>query len=109
MTRNFDSIQVTLGRGSQDRGALHQAINVAQQMFGAGIWNGEGRLIIHDAYDVHRQMSLSGEPEFNWEVCANVYPGVHELVEGQDYEVHPLPDDFWEMHQLPNPHTNTKS
>ncbi len=76
MTKKFNSIQVTLGKGRQDIGALHRAINVAQQMFGAGIWNGEGQLIVHEAYDVGRELSLSGEPEFNREVCANAYPGI---------------------------------
>lgn len=98
----FDSIQVLVGEGRGDTGAIHRALDVARQLFAVGKWDGWERIIIHHAYEFHRKLSLT-PGVYNGAVNAVVHEGVNELVEGQDYQIKPLPPNFWEMHQLPTP------
>jgi len=120
------NLQVGIGQGRQDTGAQHRAIDVAGQLLAVGKWpdHQTTRIIIHNPYDLHRQLQLSGQPEYNAQVNINalvldpwsygprtkgkgykVYSGVHDLVLGEHYETHPLPASFWQMHGLPEPET----
>ncbi len=62
--------QVKIGRGHNDRGAFHRAIDLAVDLFRSGQWNGRGLLIIHDPYNTHQRAKFWREP----------------LVAGADYE-----------------------
>ena len=101
------NLQVGIGQGRQDTGAQHRAIDVAGQLLVVGKWPDHQmmRIIIHNPYDLHRQLQLSGKSEYNAQVNVNVHSGVHDLVLGEHYETHPLPASFWQMHGLPEPET----
>lgn len=52
------SFQVKVGRGRSDTGAHHRAIDVARKLFEAGLWDGHGLLIVHEAYEMQAKMQL---------------------------------------------------
>lgn len=83
----FDSMQVCIGRGRQDPGALHRAIAVAQELHAAGKWDGLGRLIVHEADQLLRTLQLSGRHHFDCKVVCTVHNAIDTLEEGKDYEV----------------------
>jgi hypothetical protein len=86
----FDSMQVTIGKGDQDKGALHRAIAVAAQLHAAGRWDGRGRIVVHHAREVHRRLQFSPRERYDAETNTNVHAAVHELEAGEDFEVRPL-------------------
>ncbi len=102
MTNPDWNLQVKIGRGRNDTGAHHRAINVAQQLLAVGKWPNHMNtlIVIHDAYDVHRRLQLSGLGKYHAEHNVTVYPTVHDLVHGRDYELHPLTDSFRQLHNL---------
>jgi hypothetical protein len=61
---------VKVGRGRNDMGAYHRAVDVARTLFESGRWNGRGLIVVHVPYDTHRKMSFLRE----------------ELALGEDYE-----------------------
>ena len=67
--------QVKVGRGATDTGAWHRALEVARDLHEAGRWNGNGLIVIHDAYDSHRTAS------YEW------LGGLTTLKEGEHYEI----------------------
>jgi hypothetical protein len=96
------NLQVKTGRGRSDTGAHHRAINIAQQLLTIGHWPDSlnSRIIIHNAYDLHRQLQLSGSGTYHADYNVIVYPVVHDLIPTQDYEIHPLTDSFRQIHNL---------
>ncbi len=102
MTNPDWNLQVKIGRGRSDTGAHHRAINIAQQLLAVGKWPDymNTRIVIHDPYDLHRQLQLSGTGVYHANYNVVVYPAVHDLVHGRDYELHPLTDSFRQMHNL---------
>ncbi|MCP4425077.1 MAG: hypothetical protein GY803_11325 [Chloroflexi bacterium] len=102
MTNPDWNLQVKLGRGRKDTGVHHRAINIAQQLLAVGRWPdySNTRIIIHNTYDLHRQLQLSGSGTYHAEYNVTVYPAVHDLIPGQDYEIHPLTDSFRQTHNL---------
>lgn len=98
------NLQVRIGQGRSDIGALHRAIHIGVQLFATGRWPekfSQVRLIVNCPYEIHRRISLNGY--YNADFKAIIYSGVNDLVEGKDYEFQPLPADFWRMHGLPDP------
>ncbi|MFQ5418877.1 MAG: hypothetical protein ACE5EY_00800 [Anaerolineae bacterium] len=102
MTNPDWNLQVKLGRGRSDTGAHHRAINVAQQLLAVGKWPDHlsTLIVIHDAYDLQRQLQMSGQGAYNADYNVVVYPAVHALIHGRDYEIHPLTDSFRQIHNL---------
>jgi len=102
MTNPDWNLQVKIGRGRSDTGAHHRAINIAQQLLVAGCWPDylNTRIVIHDAYDTHRNLQMSGAGEYHAKYNVTVYPAVHDLIPGRDYEIHPLTASFWQIHNL---------
>ena len=94
--------QVKIGRGRNDTGAHHRAINIAQQLLAAGRWldHLNTRIVIHNAYDTHRRLQMSGAGQYHAKYNVTVYPAVHDLIRGQDYEIHPLTASFRQLHNL---------
>jgi hypothetical protein len=94
--------QVKIGRGRKDTGAHHRAIEVARQLLAIGRWPNhlDTFIVIHNAYELHRRLQLSGPGEYQAEYNATVYPAVHDLRPGQDYEVVVMSDSFRELHDL---------
>lgn len=54
--------QVKIGHGRGDTGAHHRAVEVARQLFAIGRWPNHLNtlIVIHQAYDLHRRLRLSG-------------------------------------------------
>lgn len=102
MTNPDWNLQVKTGRGCKDTGAHHRAINIAQQLLAAGRWPDylNTRIVIHDAYDTHRNLQMSGAGEYHAKYNVTVYPAVHDLIRGRDYEIHPLTASFRQIHNL---------
>jgi len=102
MTNPDWNLQVAIGRGRNDTGARHRAINIAQQLLAVGHWPDHlnTRIVIHNACDTHRRLQLSGPGVYNAERNVTVYPAVHDLIPGQEYEIHPLTDSFRQTHNL---------
>lgn len=102
MTNPDWNLQVKTGRGRKDTGAHHRAINIAQQLLGAGRWPDylNTHIVIHDAYDTHRNLQMSGAGEYHAKCNVTVYPAVHDLIRGRDYEIHPLTASFRQTHNL---------
>jgi len=107
MTNPDWNLQVKIGRGqatssSPDTGAHHRAINVAQQLLAVGKWPNHMNtlIVIHDAYDLHRRLQMSGPGKYHAEYNVTVYPGVHDLIHGRNYEIRPLTDSFRRLHAL---------
>ncbi len=102
MTNPDWNLQVKIGRGRSDTGVHHRAINIAQQLLAIGRWPDclNTRIILHDAYDRHRQLQMSGPGRYHAEHNVTVYPAVHDLVHGRDYEIHPMTDTFRQIHNL---------
>lgn len=96
------NLQVKTGRGRSDTGAYHRAINIAQQLLAINRWpDHSGTLIvIHNAYELHYRLQLSGSGTYRFEYNVTVYPGIHDLIPGQDYEIHPLPDSLRQNYNL---------
>lgn len=94
--------QVKIGRGRSDTGAHHRAIEVARQLLAIGRWPDHLNtlIVIHDAYDLHRQLQLSGCGAYNADHNVTVYPAVYELEAGQDYEIACMSDSFRQAHNL---------
>ena len=63
--------QVKVGRGRNDLGAYHRAVDVARRFFEDDRWDGRGLFILHEAYETQLRFSFLRE----------------ELVEGADYEI----------------------
>ena len=96
------NLQVSIGKGRKDTGAHHRAINIAQQLLAAGHWPGHlnTRIVIHNAYDTHRRLQMSGAGQYDAQYNVIVYTAVHDLIPGQDYEIHPLTDTYRQLHNL---------
>ena len=96
------NLQVKIGNGRKDTGAYHRAINVAQQLLAIDRWPDHSNtlIVIHDAYDLHRQLQMSGQGVYHADYNVVVYPAVHDLIRGRDYEIHPLTDSFRQVHNL---------
>jgi hypothetical protein len=87
----FDATQVfVVGGAGIDEGPRHRAIAVASQLYAAGRWDGKGRIAIRDPCTLHRLLQLSEAERFDAETCTTVHAHVHELREGDDFEVRPL-------------------
>lgn len=80
----MDNNNVKIGRGLGDTGAYHRALDVARQLEAAGLWDGHGLIVIHDAYDTHRKVQLT--PVEKRVGAVTVHAGIHDLIQGQDYE-----------------------
>ncbi len=102
MTNPDWNLQVKIGRGRSDTGAHHRAINIAQQLLAVGKWSDHMNtlIVIHNAYDLHRQLQMSGQGVYNTDYNVVVYLAVHDLVHGRDYKLHPLTDSFRQIHNL---------
>jgi hypothetical protein len=83
-------MQVLIGKGRYDKGALHRAIAVAAQLRAVGKWDGRGRIVIHHPREVHRRLAGSPRERYDSETNTNVHKAVHELEEGKDFEILPL-------------------
>ncbi len=96
------NLQIKIGNGRKDTGAHHRAINIAQQLLAAGRWPDQlnTRIVIHNAYDTHRRLQMSGVGEYHADYNVTVYPAVHDLIRGRDYEIHPLTGSFRQLHNL---------
>ena len=84
--------QVKLGRGLSDTGAHHLAIEIARQLLAIGRWldHLHTLIVIHNAYDLHRQLQLSGPGVYEAGRGVTVSPAAYELAAGRDYEVVPI-------------------
>ena len=103
MTNPDWNLQVKTGWDCSDTGAQHRAINIAQQLLAIGRWPDylNTRIVIHDAYGTHRRLQLSAPGTYHAVHNVTVYPAVHDLVNGRDYELHPLTaDPFRQAHHL---------
>jgi hypothetical protein len=102
MTNPDWNLQVKIGRGCRDTGAHHRAIEIARQLLAIGRWPDHLNtlIIIYDAYDLHRQLQLSGGGVYNADHNITVYPAVYELEAGRDYGIVPMSDSFRELHDL---------
>lgn len=94
--------QVKIGRGRSDTGAHHRAIEVARQLLAIGRWPDylNMLIVIHDAYDLHRRLQLSGPGTYHTDYNVVVYPAVYEMEAGQDYEIVAMSDSFRQIHDL---------
>jgi hypothetical protein len=80
---------VKIGRGLSDTVAYHRALEVARQLEAADLWDGQGLIAIHETYDIHRQVqSTPVEKLFG---TTNVRAGIHDRIQGQDYELSARP------------------
>lgn len=104
----FDSLQILVGKGRGDTGAFHRALDLARQLCAVDKWNGQGRLMIHHAYELHTRISMT-EGHYDATVNAVVHEGIKGLEEGKDYEILPLPENFWEMHQVEPPQRSNRA
>jgi hypothetical protein len=102
MTNPDWNLQVKIGRGRSDTGTHHRAIEVARQLLAIGRWPDHLNtlIVIHDAYDQHRQLQLSGPGTYHADFNVVVYPAVYELVAGQDYQIASMSDSFRQLHDL---------
>ena len=57
-------------------------------------------IVIHDTYDQHRRLQLSGPGMYHADFNVVVYPAVYELETGRDYEIVPMSDSFRQLHDL---------
>lgn len=94
--------QVKIGRGRSDTGAHHRAIEIARQLLAIGRWPDHLNtlIVIYDAYDLHRQLQLSGQGVYDADHNVTVYPAVYELEAGRDYEIVPMSGSFRQLHDL---------
>ncbi|WP_420640502.1 hypothetical protein [Candidatus Leptofilum sp.] len=101
MTKPDWNRQVKLGRGRSDTGAHHRAIEIARQLLVIGRWPDHLHtlIVIHNAYDLHRHLQLSGAGVYDAGQGITVYPAAYELAAGQDYEVAPM--DATAPHPIP--------
>jgi hypothetical protein len=107
MTSPDWNLQVKLGRGRGDAcigntGAHHRAIEVARQLLAIGRWPDSlnSLIVIHDPYELHRRLQMSGPGQYNSGHNVTVFPAVYDLVPGRDYEIVPLSDSFRQIHDL---------
>ena len=102
MTNPDWKLQVKIGRGRSDTGAHHRAIEVARQLLATGRWldHLNTLIVIHDAYDLHRQLQLSGGGVYNADHNVTVYPAAYELEAGRDYEIIAMSESFRQLHDL---------
>lgn len=102
MTNPDWNLQVKIGRGRSDTGAHHRAIEVARQLLAISRWPDHSNtlIVIHDAYDLHRQLQLSGQGVYDADHNVTVYPAVYELEAGRDYEIAPMSGSFRQLHGL---------
>ncbi|HRQ42153.1 MAG TPA: hypothetical protein PLD25_29895 [Chloroflexota bacterium] len=102
MTNPDWNLQVKIGRGRSDTGAHHRAIEVSRQLLAVGCWPDHLNtlIVIHDAYDLHRQLQLSGQGVYDADHYVTVYPAVYELEAGRDYEIVSMSDSFRQLHDL---------
>jgi hypothetical protein len=102
MTNPDWNLQVKIGRGRSDTGAHHRAIEVVRQLLAIGRWPDHLNtfIVIHDAYDLHRRLQLSGPGTYQADRNVVVYPAVYELEAGRDYEIVPMSDSFRQLHDL---------
>lgn len=102
MTHPDWNLQVKIGRGRSDTGAHHRAIEMARQLFAIGRWFDplNTLIVIHDAYDLHRRLQLSGRGTYNSDHNVIVYPAVYELEASRDYEITCMSDSFRQAHKL---------
>lgn len=94
--------QVKIGRGRSDTGAHHRAIEIARQLLAIGRWPDhlDTLIVIHEAYELHRRLHLSGPGTYHADYNVVVYPAVYELETGQDYEIAAMSDSFRQIHDL---------
>lgn len=94
--------QVKIGRGRSDTGAHHRAIEIARQLLAIGRWPDhlDTLIVIHEAYELHRRLHLSGPGTYHADYNVVVYPAVYELETGQDYEIAAMSDSFQQLHDL---------
>ena len=94
--------QVKIGRGRSDTGTHHRAIEVARQLLAIGRWPDHLNtlIVIHDAYDQHRHLHLSGPGKYHADYNVVVFPAVYEMETGQDYEIVAMSDSFRQIHDL---------
>ena len=94
--------QVKIRRGRSDTGAHHRAIKVARQLLAIGHWPDylNTLIVIHEAYDRHRQLQQSGLGKYHPDFNVVVYPAVYELEAGRDYEIVAMSDSFRQLHDL---------
>jgi hypothetical protein len=102
MTNPAWNTQVKIGRGRSDTGAHHRAIEVARQLLAIGRWphHLDTLIVIHDPYDLHRRLQLSGPGTYYADYNVVLYPAAHELQPGQDYELIRMSDSFRALHDL---------
>ncbi len=83
---------VKLGRGRSDNGAHHRAIEIARQLLVIGRWSDplHTLIVIHNAYDIHRHLQLSGPGVYDADRGVTVYPAAYELTAGREYEIVPI-------------------
>jgi hypothetical protein len=86
---SFDLDQVLVGEGRGDNGAYDRAVEIASQLHAVDKWDGQGRIVIHNPYSVHRWISLT-PGRFDQEAGVTVHEGIRDLVKGESYEIRPL-------------------
>lgn len=92
MTNPDWNLQVKIGRGRTDTGAHHRAIEIARQLLAIGRWPDHLHtlIVIHNAYDIHRHLQLSGPGVYDADRSVTVYPAAYELTAGREYEIVPI-------------------
>jgi hypothetical protein len=102
MTNPDWNLQVSIGHGRKDTGAHHRAINIAQQLLAADRWPDHLNtcIVIHNAYDAHSRLQMSGAGQYDAQYNVTVSPVVYDLILGQDYEIRLMTASFRQIHDL---------
>jgi hypothetical protein len=85
----FEPSQVLIGRGGNDDAARDSALVVAKELHAAGLWDGQGQLIVHFPRSIHERLRQSAVERFEPKHRIAVHAGVHTLRCGVDYKIEP--------------------
>jgi hypothetical protein len=85
----FEPSQVSIGRGGNDEAAKDSALVVAKELHAAGLWDGQGQLVVHFPRSVHESLRQSAVERFDPSHRISVHVGVDTLRRGVDYEIEP--------------------
>lgn len=94
--------QIKLGRGRNDTGAHHRAIEIARQLLAIERWPDHLNtlIVIHDARALHLRLHQSGAGTYHADWNVVLHPAVYELEAGRDYEIVPMTEHFRQAHAL---------
>ena len=88
----FEPSQVSIGRGGNDDATRDSALVVAKELHAAGLWDGQGQLIVHFPRSVHERLRQSAVERFDPRHRISVHVEIHDLKPGVDYEIEPPPE-----------------